>query len=81
MSKDGGKLPLAGLLECQIFHIGLAAEEGELGNSLEEVVVRVDRIGLREASSPFSLWEDELNALNVGEAQVVLFDGTISCLG
>ena len=74
MSKDGGKLPLAGLLECHIIEIGLAAEEGELGNSLEEVVVRVDRISLREASSPLSLWEDELNALNVGEAQVVLFD-------
>jgi len=74
VSKDGGKLPLAGLFECHIFQVGLAAEEGELGNSLEEVVVSVDRIGLREARSPFSLWEDELNALNVREAKVVLFD-------
>ena len=74
MGKDGGKLPLACLIDCLIFDIGLSAEGGELGNSLEQVVVSVDIISLREGIGPLILWEDVLDALNVGLIPVVLFD-------
>ena len=74
MGENGGKLPLACLIDCLIFDIGLSAEGWELGNSPEEVVVSVDIISLREGIGPLILWEDVLDALNVGLIPVVLFD-------
>ena len=58
MCENGGELSLACLLERLTANVGLAAEGWEFGNGLEEVVVGIDGVALRETSIPVCLAKD-----------------------
>ena len=58
MGKDSGQLSLTGDFEVFVIKVGLATEGRELGDGLEEVVVCVDGVALREPRIPVCLAED-----------------------
>ena len=74
MCEKHSQFSLAGSIELVAIQVGFSAEGWELGDSLEEILVGVDSIRVREGDRPLSLREDSLDALDV-------FKGQISRLG
>ena len=70
MSEDGGQLSLAGVLERLPLDVSLAAEGGELGHRLEEVVMGVDRVALWESINEGICIEEGIDKLNVRISQI-----------
>ena len=58
MCEEGGKLALAGLLNALSLDVCLAAEGGEFGHSLEEVLVGVDWVSVKEDIGPIGLVDE-----------------------
>ena len=79
MSENRGQFALTGLLKRLPLDVRLAAEVGELGHRLEEVVIGVDLVAQREAIIKVSLVKERLDELNIGVSQVVVLNRAINC--
>jgi len=77
VGEDGRKLPPACVVKCLATNCGLTAELGELGHSLQEVVVGVDGIRQWEPSIPFGRRNYSLHSLHVLHAVINAGDITV----
>lgn len=73
MGEERGKLPLARRVQALI-QIRLTAEFGELGYRLEESLISVDWVSLREVLLPHLLGEKAGHPLRIRESHVVSVD-------
>jgi hypothetical protein len=66
VSEDASQFSLTVLVECHALDVALVAELGEFGHGLQEVVIGVKWISVRETLIPLLLSEKLLDSFDIG---------------
>lgn len=77
VGKDRCEFAPADIVIGPAVKVVLVTEVGELGDSLEEAIIAVDRVSDREALVPVLCSEEALDSLHVGPRHIVVGDRAI----